>query len=71
MEYRILTEMHDLEVLCELEREIWASPERELAPIVVRVSTLRGGLAIGAYEAGRMIGMLWAFPALRGSECIL
>lgn len=71
MEYRILTEMHDLEVLCELEREIWASPERELAPIVVRVSTLRGGLAIGAYDSGRMIGMLWAFPALRGSECIL
>lgn len=71
MDYRIVTDMQELGVLCDLEHEIWQAEEREMAPIVVKVTTMRGGLALGAYDEDRMVGMLWSFPALRVGEWVL
>lgn len=71
IEYRVVTEMDELEVLCDLEHRIWQSAERELAPIVLRVTATRGGLALAAYDGAEMVGMLWSFPVKRREKFVL
>lgn len=71
IEYRAVTEMDELQVLCDLEQRIWQAAEREMSPIVVRVTVLRGGLALAAYDGDRIVGMLWSFPVKRRDKFVL
>lgn len=71
MEYRVITEMDELERISQLQQDIWRSPEREMSAVVARVTVLRGGLVLGAYDDSELVGMLWAFPVRRGGHCAL
>ncbi len=71
IQYRVVTEMDELEILCDLEHRIWQAAAREMSPIVVRVTALRGGLALAAYDGAEMVGMLWSFPVKRRDKFVL
>jgi predicted GNAT superfamily acetyltransferase len=61
---KVLLEMDDMQTAAEVEAEVWGWDSTLASPTnVLRVSALKGGLVLGAYDANRMIGMAWAFPA--------
>lgn len=65
MEIRILetpTEMAEVE---ELQRVIWPGSETEVLPLHLLITAARnGGLALGAFEDGKMVGFVFGFPGL-------
>lgn len=68
--YRILTEMTDLEQVCELEYKIWGyNKGAATPPVVMRVTNAHGGVTVGAFDNSQpnspMIGMAWAFTVPR------
>lgn len=70
--YRILTENADLEQASRLEAVIWGWDVQFASPTnVMRVSALKGGLVLCAYDRDAMIGMSWAFPAYTDGQWVL
>ena len=62
--YRVLTENADLEAASHLEAVVWGWDVQFASPTnVMRVTALKGGLVLCAYDGSEMIGMSWAFPA--------
>ncbi|MCU0476833.1 MAG: hypothetical protein MUC99_12120, partial [Anaerolineae bacterium] len=64
--YRPVTDNDDLLTAAHLESRIWGWDERFASPTnVMRVTALKGGLVLCAYDRDRdddMVGMSWAFP---------
>lgn len=70
--YRVLTENHDLEAAAHLESVIWGWDVQFASPTnVMRVTALKGGLVLCAYDGGEMIGMSWAFPVRTAGRWVL
>lgn len=70
--YRIVTENADLEQASRLEAEIWGWDVQFASPTnVMRVTALKGGLVLCAYDGDAMIGMSWAFPAYTEGRWVL
>jgi predicted GNAT superfamily acetyltransferase len=66
IEFRYLTKTEELEPFVDLQLEIWGVPERNAVPSnIIHAMILSGGVAIGAYDAGKMIGMSMALPCVR------
>lgn len=62
--YRVLTENADLDAASHLEAAVWGWDVQFASPTnVMRVTALKGGLVLCAYDGAEMIGMSWAFPA--------
>lgn len=65
MEIRILetpSEMADVE---ELQRLVWPGSETEVVPLHMLITAAHnGGLALGAFVGGKMVGFLFGFPGL-------
>lgn len=67
IELRHLTTLAEFEEAVRLQQEIWGFEDIELLPVrLFVVATKVGGQAIGAFDAGRMIGFLLAIPGLKG-----
>jgi predicted GNAT superfamily acetyltransferase len=61
VELRELRSAAELAVLPELERRVWGS-DREMVSVNVLVATIsEGGVAIGAFEADRLVGAVYGF----------
>lgn len=62
--YRVMTENAELEAASHLEAVVWGWDVQFASPTnVMRVTALKGGLVLCAYDGEEMIGMSWAFPA--------
>ncbi len=69
VEYRLLNTISDLEQFVALEIAIWGLGEREALPAsVMRPLLDHGGLALGAYDGTRMVGLSFALPARFGED---
>ena len=71
MQIRPLTTIGECRRVAELEREIWAYTDAEdvVPPPVLIVSTLRGGVLLGAFdEAGEMQGFVYSLPAVKDGQ---
>lgn len=69
IEFRILTEMAELEQVCDLEYEIWGHNKAAATPaVVMKVTNAHGGVTVGAYDGDRMVGMAWAFAVPRPED---
>jgi predicted GNAT superfamily acetyltransferase len=67
--YRVLTTVEALEEITALEIEIWGMAARDVVPSnIMHAITHNGGLALGAYEGGTMVGMALGFPAQRDGK---
>jgi predicted GNAT superfamily acetyltransferase len=66
IEFRYLTKTEELEPFVDLQLDIWGVPERNAVPSnIIHAMILSGGVAIGAYDTGNMIGMSMALPCVR------
>lgn len=62
---RILETVAEMEELEELQRQVWPGSETDVIPLHLLVTLAHnGGLVLGAYEAGKMVGLLVGFVGL-------
>ncbi len=65
MEIRILETPSEMFEVEELQRIIWPGSEIEVVPLHLLITAAHnGGLALGAFEGGKMVGFLFGFPGL-------
>src|SRR3954467_3165971 len=66
MSIRPLTELSELEKCVDLQREVWRAADIDLIPARMFVTDNRiGGLVLGAFDQGRLVGFLNAMPGIR------
>jgi predicted GNAT superfamily acetyltransferase len=64
-----LAEMREVE---RLQREIWGVDELEVYPaLALKPQTEVGGILIGAFDEGRMVGFVFGFPGILDGETII
>ena len=71
MTIRPLTTIDECRRVAALEREIWGYTDAEdvVPPPVLIVSTLRGGILLGAFDdAGEMQGFVYSLPAVKDGQ---
>ena len=69
IEYRLVSDMRDLEAIVQLEVDIWQLPPLDAAPSALMVAfNHNGGLVIGGFWKDRMVALALAFAGRKGSE---
>jgi predicted GNAT superfamily acetyltransferase len=70
MDIRTVTSAEELRQVFELEHQIWGyqTVEDSVTVLMLLVSTRIGGLVVGAFEAGRMVGFAYALPGIRDGK---
>jgi chorismate synthase len=64
-EFRDLRSLEDLAAVVELERRVWGPGYDDVVPLpVLAVSVRRGGILIGAFDGGRLVGFVYSLPAI-------
>ena len=64
-----LAEMSEVE---RLQREIWGVDDLEVIPVLaLKPQTAVGGILIGAFDEGRMVGFVFGFPGILDGETII
>jgi predicted GNAT superfamily acetyltransferase len=64
--YRDLTSLADFATVVDLEQEIWGPGYTEPVPVpILAVTVKRGGILIGAFADGRMIGFVYSLAGLK------
>jgi predicted GNAT superfamily acetyltransferase len=64
--YRDLTSLPDFATVVDLEQEIWGPGYTEPVPVpILAVTVKRGGILIGAFDRGRMIGFVYSLAGLK------
>src|ERR1700733_13041820 len=67
--YRDLTTLDDFAAVVDLEREIWGPGYDEVVPVpILAVTVMRGGILIGAFDDGRMIGFVYSLPGIKHGQ---
>ena len=65
VEIRKLTELADYERTLEIQSAVWGFSDRDqVPPRMFTVSVMIGGLALGMFREGRMIGFSLSMPAV-------
>ncbi len=65
MEIRILETPSEMTEVEELQRLVWPGSETEVVPLHLLITAAHnGGLALGAFEGGKMVGFVFGFPGL-------
>ncbi len=68
---RKLTSIDDFFAMEELQRLVWQGSETTIVPVhLFRASIGHGGLAIGAHEAGKLIGFVYSLPGIENGALI-
>lgn len=68
-EYRLLSDMRDLDALVQLELDIWQLPPHDAAPAALMVAfNHNGGLVIGGYWGKRLVALALAFVGKHRDE---
>ena len=70
--YRPLESISDLEQVTDLEITVWGVEPRNAVPAaLMHASVLSGGVVMGAYDEGRIVGLSYALPARRSKKWML
>ncbi|PWH18331.1 MAG: hypothetical protein DDG60_00630 [Anaerolineae bacterium] len=65
MEIRILETPEEMAEVEQLQRVIWPGSETDVVPLHLLITAAHnGGLALGAFEDGKMVGFVFGFPGL-------
>jgi predicted GNAT superfamily acetyltransferase len=65
--YRDLTTLAEYEQVVALERLIWGPGYDDVVPApILAISVFRGGILVGAFHDGRMVGFVYSLPGLKG-----
>lgn len=69
MDIRKLTTITEMEAVYELERKIW---QTEIVPTHQTITVVKnGGLMLGAYHGGKLIGFSYSFPGFANNKLYL
>src|SRR5881394_3859902 len=69
LSYRDLTTLDEFAHVVELERVIWGPGYDEVVPVpILTVTTMRGGILIGGFDADRMIGFVYSLPGIKDGK---
>ena len=64
--YRDLTTLDEFAGVVELERQIWGPGYDDVVPVpILAVTVHRGGILIGAFADGRMVGFVYSLPGIK------
>jgi predicted GNAT superfamily acetyltransferase len=69
IQLRDLTRLDEFRAVERLESEIWGPVDLVPVPILA-VTVQRGAVLVGAYDADRLLGFVYSFPALRPGEAL-
>ena len=71
MELRDLHTIDEYKQVVALEREIWGGDYDDVVAVpILAVSVKRGGVLIGAFEDGRMVGFVYSLPGIKNRQPI-
>jgi predicted GNAT superfamily acetyltransferase len=62
---RDLTTVAECRAVVELQEEVWGRDAETVPASLLSVSAKRGGILIGAFDAGRLTGFVWSMPGWR------
>jgi chorismate synthase len=66
VQYRDLTTLQEFAEVVELERTIWGPGYVDVVPVpIFAITVMRGGILIGAFENGRMIGFVYSIAGIK------
>lgn len=72
IDYRVLHTVEELKQVEQLEMDVWGlNPIDSVSVYVMHAAVLNGGVALGAFDGERMIGMGFAITAKRDGEIFL
>jgi predicted GNAT superfamily acetyltransferase len=67
--YRDLKTLDEYAAVVDLEREIWGPGYDDPVPVpILAVTVLRGGILIGGFDGGRLIGFVYSLPGIKGGK---
>ena len=67
--YRDLTTLDEFSAVVQLERDIWGPAYDDVVPVpILAVSVHSGGILIGAFDEGRMIGFVYSLPGIKDGK---
>jgi predicted GNAT superfamily acetyltransferase len=67
-EIRALTTMPEFREHARLQRQVWGSDSVDVPENLLAAGARHGAIVLGGYEADRMVGLLFGFPALSGGR---
>jgi predicted GNAT superfamily acetyltransferase len=66
MQLRDLKTLDEFKQVVALEREIWGGDYDDVVAVpILAVSVKRGGVLIGAFDKGRMVGFVYSLPGIK------
>ena len=72
MEIRKIESLADMREVERLQREVWGVDDLEVYPaLALKPQTEVGGILMGAFEEGRMVGFVFGFPGILDGETII
>jgi predicted GNAT superfamily acetyltransferase len=72
LEVRLLDTVSELREVESLQQLVWGMPDREVVPSHQLLAAVRnGGLVLGAFAGGRLVGFSYAFVGWREGERVL
>ncbi len=72
IDIREITEMSELGVVEDLQREVWGCNDREILPSLVLIPLLEiGGVLLGAFAGSEMVGFVLGLPGFERGRPIL
>lgn len=71
MELRDLKTLDDFAQVVELEKAIWGVDYGDVVCVpILAITVKRGGVLVGAFERGRMVGFVYSLPGIKGGKPI-
>jgi predicted GNAT superfamily acetyltransferase len=71
VELRDLRTLDDFKQVVELEKLIWGVAYDDVVCVpILAVTVKRGGVLIGAFDKGRMVGFVYSLPGIKGGKPI-
>ena len=72
MEIRKIESLAEMREVERLQKEIWGVDDLEVYPaLALKPQTEVGGILIGAFDEGRMVGFVFGFPGILNNETII
>ena len=72
MEIRKIESLAEMREVERLQKEIWGVDDLEVYPaLALKPQTEVGGILIGAFDQGRMVGFVFGFPGILDHEMII
>lgn len=66
MHLRDLKTLEDFRAVVDLERQVWGVDYEDVVCVpILAVTVKRGGVLIGAFENGRMVGFVYSLPGIK------